>query len=89
MPFDGGLRGSGSFIEKNKIEVLNVADPPGVYSFPLRILKAYWEAKRAGGAYPNTNSIPRVGFSLCGQIVKPLILSVPNIRLYRPQGSGR
>jgi hypothetical protein len=38
-PFDGGLRGSGSSIEKIKSRFSTLPDPPGVYSFPLRILR--------------------------------------------------
>ena len=41
-----------NFVEKNGIEVLNVAGPreskePGVYAFALRMLRQYWENRNA------------------------------------------
>src|SRR6266576_1012639 len=64
--------------------------PPKVYSFPFRILRQYWGNRNVPEDMSEyyLHSKERA-FSLCGQIVASLILSVSNVPLYSPHGPGR
>lgn len=71
----------GSLIERNGIDVLSVAGPRGVYSFPLRILRQYWGDRNVPEdmAEYYLHSKKRA-FSVCGQIVASRIIILVGIK---------